>query len=78
MKNVLIIDDINLHNPFADETKRFVLNVDEIAYIELDYEENNFIVDRIVLKGTKGINFYVSKSFKLLDKLGNLGVRYSR
>ena len=33
MKNVLIIDDINLHNPFADETKRFVLNVDEIAYI---------------------------------------------
>ena len=76
MKKVLIIDDINLHNPFAEETKRFVLNVDEIAYIELDYEKNGFIVDRIVLKGTEGVNFYVSKSFRLLDKLGGLGVKY--
>lgn len=76
MKKVLIIDYINLHNPFAEETKRFVLNVDEIAYIELDYEKNGFIVDRIVLKGTKGVNFYVSKSFRLLDKLGGLGVKY--
>lgn len=76
MKKVLIIDDINLHNPFAEETKRFVLNVDEIAYIELDYEKNGFIVDRIVLKGTRGVNFYVSKSFRLLDKLGGLGVKY--
>lgn len=73
MEKVVIIDDIDTINTY--KTTKYLLNVDEIAYIELDHNLQDLLVDRIVLKGN-GVIFCVSKEFNILKKIGSAGVRF--